>query len=412
MNIMNNNGIFTSHKVRKITFRSALTRINAVTIIITMMVSWMLITTASLVSLKQYTEKSLQVLAYTLSQSVEAAVVFQDGLATKEILENLGRQGQFSVATVTDVQGRVLTEWRSDNSHALEHQDRMIIHWIFPHSVIQPIYHRGEQVGNIEISGADETIKQFVYFSLITLTLCIILASVLAIFISRRLHNGLIFDLQNITDVVHDIRENRNFSRRAPGGEIMEIDTLSKDFNSLIEEIEHWQSQMLKENDSLLKSSRRDSLTGLANRAAFCSTLESLLRDGTNKSQLALLFIDCNDFKQVNDTYGHAAGDDVLVTIANRLLQCVGKASLPARLGGDEFALFIFSKTTDRYLIEATIQKINTIMSEPICLPGDVNIQMTLSIGVAIADDNSTLKSLMEDADKHMYLEKQNYRNN
>lgn len=412
MNIMNNKGIFTSHQVRKITFRSALTRISAVSIVITMTVSWMLITTASLVSLKQYTEKSLQVLAYTLSQSVEAAVVFQDGLAAKEILENLGRQGQFSVATVTDVQGKTLAEWRADTSYSLEHQGKVIIYWIFPHSVVQPIYHRGELVGHLEISGADETIKQFVYFSLITLTLCIILASVLAIFISRRLHNGLIFDLQNITDVVHDIRENRNFSRRAPGGKIVEIDTLSKDFNSLIEEIEHWQNQMLKENDSLLKRSRRDSLTGLANRAAFCSTLENLLRDKKNKSQLALLFIDCNDFKLVNDTYGHAAGDDVLVTIASRLLQCVGKTSLPARLGGDEFALFIFSKTADKDLIDAAIEKINTIMSEPIRLQGDINIKMTLSIGVAIADDNSTLKSLMEDADKNMYLEKQNYRNN
>ncbi|MEC5318153.1 diguanylate cyclase [Brenneria populi subsp. brevivirga] len=372
----------------------------------------MLITTASLVSLKQYTEKSLQVLAYTLSQSVEAAVVFQDSLATREILENLGRQGQFSVATVTDVQGRKLTEWRADNSYSTEYQDKAIIRWLFPHSVVQPIYHRGELVGDIEISGADATIKQFVYFSLIALTLCIILASILAIFISRRLHNGLIIDLQNITDVVHDIRENRNFTRRAPAGNIVEIDTLSKDFNSLIEEIEHWQNQMLKENDSLLKRSRRDSLTGLANRAAFCGTLENLLRDKKSKSQIALLFIDCNDFKLVNDTYGHAAGDEVLVTIASRLLQCVGKASLPARLGGDEFALFIFSKTADRDLIDATIRKIETEMSEPICLPDGITIRMTLSIGVAIADSYSTLKSLMEEADKNMYLEKQRHRNN
>ncbi|WP_327612873.1 diguanylate cyclase domain-containing protein [Brenneria populi] len=377
-----------------------------------MTVSWMLITTASLVSLKQYTEKSLQVLAYTLSQSVEAAVVFQDSLATREILENLGRQGQFSVATVTDVQGRKLTEWRADNSYSTEYQDKAIIRWLFPHSVVQPIYHRGELVGDIEISGADATIKQFVYFSLIALTLCIILASILAIFISRRLHNGLIIDLQNITDVVHDIRENRNFTRRAPAGNIVEIDTLSKDFNSLIEEIEHWQNQMLKENDSLLKRSRRDSLTGLANRAAFCGTLENLLRDKKSKSQIALLFIDCNDFKLVNDTYGHAAGDEVLVTIASRLLQCVGKASLPARLGGDEFALFIFSKTADRDLIDATIRKIETEMSEPICLPDGITIRMTLSIGVAIADSYSTLKSLMEEADKNMYLEKQRHRNN
>ncbi|QTF07811.1 diguanylate cyclase [Brenneria izadpanahii] len=408
---MNKKGISASHIERKITFRSALTRISTMSLVITMMVSWMLITAASLISFKQYAEKNLQLLGYTLSQSIEAAVVFQDGIAAKEILNNLGQQDQFNIAIVTDAQGKKLTEWRAADSLSMDNADKLIIRWLFPHSIIQPIYHRGELVGKIEISGADATVKQFVYFSLITLTLCVILSSVLSIFISRRLHNGLIIDLQNITDVVHDIRENRNFTRRAPAGKIMEIDTLSKDFNSLINEIEHWQKQILKENDSLLKRSRHDSLTGLANRAAFCGTLEKLLKDKKSKSQIALLFIDGNHFKEINDTYGHAVGDEVLITIANRLLDCVGKASLPSRLGGDEFALFLLSETKDMSYIEGVIKKIHRKMSEPICLSDGITINMTLSIGVAIADNNSTLKSLMEEADKNMYLEKQNHHN-
>ncbi|WP_246856762.1 diguanylate cyclase domain-containing protein [Brenneria corticis] len=371
----------------------------------------MLITTASLISFKHYAEKNLQLLAYTLSQSVEAAVVFQDEVATKEILKNLGQQGQFNVAIVTDSKGKKLTEWRAVDNISMDHTDKVIMRWLFPHSVIQPIFHRGELVGEIEISGADATVKQFVYFSLVTLTLCVILASLLSILVSRRLHRGLIFALQNITDVVHDIRENRNFSRRIPAGKITEIDLLAQDFNSLIDEIEHWQNQILQENDSLLQRSLRDSLTGLANRAAFCSALEELLGDEEKKSHIALLFMDGNRFKDINDTYGHTVGDEVLTIIAKRLLHCVGKTSLPARLGGDEFALILFSHTQDMNNINAVIKRIHKKINEPICLPGGINIIMTLSIGVAIADENSTLKSLMEQADKNMYLDKQNHHN-
>ncbi|MCL2895094.1 diguanylate cyclase domain-containing protein [Brenneria tiliae] len=408
---MNKQGTFATDITRKITFRSALTRISTISLIITMTVSWMLITTASLISFKHYAEKNLQLLAYTLSQSVEAAVVFQDEVATKEILKNLGHQGQFNVAIVTDSKGKKLTEWRAIDDISMDKTDKVIIRWLFPHSVIQPIFHRGELVGEIEISGADATVKQFVYFSLVTLTLCVILASLLSIIISRRLHRGLIFALQDITDVVHDIRENRNFSRRIPAGKITEIDLLAQDFNSLIDEIEHWQNQMLQENDSLLQRSLRDSLTGLANRAAFCSALEELLGEKEKKSHIALLFMDGNRFKDINDTYGHTVGDEVLVIIAKRLLHCVGKTSLPARLGGDEFALILFSHTQDMNNIDAVIKRIHKKINEPICLPGGINIIMTLSIGVAIADENSTLKSLMEQADKNMYLDKQKHHN-
>ncbi|MEE3642537.1 MULTISPECIES: diguanylate cyclase domain-containing protein [unclassified Brenneria] len=408
---MNKQGIFSSDLAKKITFRSALTRISTISLIITMTASWMLITTASLIAFKQYSGKNLQLMAYTLSQSVEAAVVFQDGVAAKEILTSLGKKEQFTTAIVTDKQGKILTEWRANDSISMDHVDKMIIHWLFPNSVIQPIYHRGEFVGKIEISGADATIKQFVYFSLTALTLCVILASILSIFISRRLHRGLIFALHNIADVVHDIRKNRNFSRRIPAGKIVEIDLLSKDINSLLSEIEHWQHKLLKENDSLLKRSLSDPLTGLANRAAFCSALEGLLSDKERKSQLALLFIDGNRFKDINDTYGHAVGDEVLITLANRLLSCVGKESLPARLGGDEFALILLSESQNRDNIDRVIRNIYKKTSEPICLPGGINITMTLSIGVAIADNDSTLKSVMEQADKNMYLEKQKHHN-
>ncbi|MFP1740818.1 diguanylate cyclase DgcN [Lonsdalea quercina] len=393
----------------RITFRNALARISTLSIVITMTVSWMLITTASLISFKQYSEKNLQLLTSTLSQSIEAAVVFRDGVAARETLSTLGQQGQFSQAIVTDANGRKITFWQAAGSEHADPMSRMIAKWLFPSSVLQPIYHRGNLVGHIEISGSDAPVKSFVYFSLLVLTLCLVFASILSVIITRHLHHGLIMALQNIAEVVHDIRENRNFARRVPSAKIVELDVFSQDFNSLLEEIESWQEQILKENDSLLKRSLHDALTGLANRTAFCSALENVLEDEESHSRTAVLFMDGNQFKYINDTYGHAAGDKVLITIAKRLKYCAGKKDLPARLGGDEFAL-ILSDVQDMDDVMPIVNKIRRRVSQPIELQNGAEVVMSLSIGVAIADQYSTIEDLLEQADKNMYLEKQKYR--
>ncbi|WP_409306621.1 diguanylate cyclase domain-containing protein [Pectobacterium sp. B1J-3] len=408
---MNGKRIHSYKEKRKITFKSALTRISTITLTITMAVSWTLITTASLISFKQFSEKNLQLLAYTLSQSVEAAVVFRDGTAAYEKLNDLGQQGQFSSAVVTDDKGNTLTKWHSKNSILTDTTHKVITRWILPDPVIQPIYHQGELIGNIEVSGERETVEQFILSSLTILTLCVILVSAISIFISKYLHNGLILALKRIIDVVHDIRVSRNFSRRIPSGNIVEIDILSQGFNSLMSEVEHWQYQILKEKDSLLKRSLRDPLTGIANRTAFCSMLESLLKDKKKKSNIALLFMDGNKFKDVNDTYGHAIGDEVLIHIANRLSLCADDNALPARLGGDEFALIFVAENLDKECIDTVIDKINKKMSAPICLSEGITIIMSLSIGAVIADEHSTPKSLMEQADKNMYSEKRKHHN-
>ncbi|MFP1727690.1 diguanylate cyclase DgcN [Lonsdalea quercina] len=393
----------------RITFRNALARISTLSIVITMTVSWMLITTASLISFKQYSEKNLQLLTSTLSQSIEAAVVFRDGVAARETLSTLGQQGQFSQAIVTDANGRKITFWQAAGSEHADPMSRMIAKWLFPSSVLQPIYHRGNLVGHIEISGSDAPVKSFVYFSLLVLTLCLVFASILSVIITRHLHHGLIMALQNIAEVVHDIRENRNFARRVPSAKIVELDVFSQDFNSLLEEIESWQEKILKENDSLLKRSLHDALTGLANRTAFCSALENVLEDEESHSRTAVLFMDGNQFKYINDTYGHAAGDKVLITIAKRLKYCAGKKDLPARLGGDEFAL-ILSDVQDMDDVMPIVNKIRRRVSQPIELQNGAEVVMSLSIGVAIADQYSTIEDLLEQADKNMYLEKQKYR--
>lgn len=122
----------------------------------------------------------------------------------------------------------------------------------------------------------------------------------------------------------------------------------------------------------------RDSLTGLLNRRGFMEKLEAGFAEGGAQ---ALLYLDLDDFKQVNDRYGHAAGDQLLQCVAQRLTHIVGPADAVARLGGDEFVVIRASATSPAELAEFA-----SLIHSRVTLPyglGDVEARVGLSIGIA-----------------------------
>ncbi|WP_227743583.1 diguanylate cyclase domain-containing protein [Hafnia alvei] len=120
--------------------------------------------------------------------------------------------------------------------------------------------------------------------------------------------------------------------------QIAEINELSRGFNSLLREMELQQADLVNENDQLSYKALHDPLTSLPNRSNFMSMLESM---NTAQEQICVMFLDGDGFKAVNDTWGHAAGDHVLTTIAERLRTQIRKSDLVARMGGDEFSILL-----------------------------------------------------------------------
>lgn len=100
-------------------FRKTLVRISVISVVTTMTVAWLFISATSMLSFRQYADKNLQLLAYTVSHSLEAAVVFRDGNAAMDTLRELGKQGQFSSATVADSNGRMLAHWGQEEDRSL-----------------------------------------------------------------------------------------------------------------------------------------------------------------------------------------------------------------------------------------------------------------------------------------------------
>ncbi|MEU8243388.1 GGDEF domain-containing protein [Actinoplanes missouriensis] len=165
--------------------------------------------------------------------------------------------------------------------------------------------------------------------------------------------------------------------------------------------------QLLEERDALAARLQTmaftDALTGLANRAQFLDHLEDLLRD--DDATIGVLLIDLDDFKPVNDTYGHAAGDTVLVQSAQRLRISVGSAGLVARLGGDEFAVLIENAEADG--VAAVAGRIVEVLGEPCPLSDGVEARIRASVGAAVSTSgNRDAAVLLHTADAAMYAAK------
>jgi len=145
--------------------------------------------------------------------------------------------------------------------------------------------------------------------------------------------------------------------------------------------------------------SNRDGLTGLLNRGGFMVAFKKALN--TNKTG-AVLYIDLDKFKPVNDTHGHDAGDEVLQRVARRLEKHLPAASLVTRMGGDEYCAFV------PYISSAEMHKLKTILerelAQPYALEQGVNVEISASIGTAhYPEEGKTPADLINSADKGMY---------
>jgi diguanylate cyclase (GGDEF)-like protein/PAS domain S-box-containing protein len=146
-----------------------------------------------------------------------------------------------------------------------------------------------------------------------------------------------------------------------------------------------------------------DGLTGLANRALFVDRVEQALRRRRRHPHVcpAVLFVDLDDFKAVNDGLGHTAGDDLLRVVAQRITACIRQGDTVARLGGDEFAILL-EEDGDELQAVLMAERILDAMHRPMQLDS-IELTVKASIGVAVAERDAKTAWLMRDADIAMY---------
>ena len=190
------------------------------------------------------------------------------------------------------------------------------------------------------------------------------------------------------------------FSQHIRDSYLLQNFLLQQSLSELLEE-------KTREADQNAFIANHDELTGLANRRYITELLDDMLEKARNKNKvLALMFLDLNGFKQINDVYGHKVGDEVLKIVARRLKLAIRKDDQVSRLGGDEFLIGLLMKEGTLTNLEKMAQKFVDIISQDMNINGK-QIKIGTSIGVAAYPIHAnTIDSLIDIADHEMYKAK------
>ncbi|MCP1438623.1 diguanylate cyclase (GGDEF)-like protein [Erwinia persicina] len=384
------------------TLRKSLRRIHLTIILVSLTFSGISLSLLSVLALRNYAENNSELLATTISYSAGQAVATGDGAAARAILQAIGAKTQFGQARILDADRRLLASWAANDNRDKSAFSELVSRWLFPKPVQIPVLRGGKEIGTIWLTGDGCRVMHYLYQALTWLGCSMLLSALLAFYLSRRMHSGIVSALSNIACVAHEVRRRRAFSLRVPSSSIAELNKLSGDFNSLLDELADWQRHLQSENATLAHQVRHDALTGLPNRTAFEQELHKQLDNPLTAARVAVLFIDGDRFKEVNDRYGHAAGDRVLTITAQRLRARLRKGDLVARLGGDEFAVLLLAIDSGEQA-GCVAQSVIEAMREPIRLDDGTILTQSLSIGIALAKNHHTGEATIAQADAAMY---------
>lgn len=185
------------------------------------------------------------------------------------------------------------------------------------------------------------------------------------------------------------------------------LETSSQEMAELYEELKQKsQSELAKSEARYRELATKDILTGILNRFAFNEQLKRIISNSDRTgAKFALLFLDLDHFKEVNDTYGHDIGDKLLQEVAKRVLPNIRTEDIFARLGGDEFVLLFTN--IDKKKLHTLVEKAICLFREPWIIDS-VDLHVTTSMGVVVyPDDAKDERTLLKRADMAMYRSKE-----
>ncbi|QHG63261.1 diguanylate cyclase domain-containing protein [Pseudomonas putida] len=369
------------------------------------------LTLLGVLALRVYANHNLHLIARSINYTVEAAVVFDDSVAANEALELIAKTEEVADAKVFNNDGEQLAHWQRTDEGVLGHLEAQVATALLDEPINLPIMHQQQKVGHIELIGQGRSLLLFLLSGLGGILFCTVLSAFVALYLSQRMLGDIVRPLRALASVAHAARRERSFDRRVPEAPIAELNELGNDFNALLDELEVWHGHLQNENATLAHQASHDSLTGLPNRAFFEGRLSRSLRNAARQQDhLALLFLDSDHFKQINDSLGHAVGDEVLINVADRVRAQLREHDLVARLGGDEFAVLL-TPLHSREDAERIAEKIIASMQLPMLLDGGESLITSLSVGIAYyPDDGSDPASLLNAADAAMYQAKRKRR--
>lgn len=377
---------------------------------------------------KQQAAENLRSQADIISNNSIAALTFGDTDSVRVTLESLENVQNIVLAVVYDTDKQVFAQYSPSNAPIPALPDNLEGEIDGSLYIVRPVKLDQETVGftllltdfsYLTNRQLDQIGIAFVVF-LLSLIAALLLSSVTQNIITR--------PITELASTARKITRTRNYKLRVRNRSQDEIGSLATDFNRMLEQIQTRENE-LQEARQLLENKVRqrtaellrlteqlehqafhDNLTGLPNRSTFDDKLNTAISYANRQDEhLAVMFLDLDRFKDINDTLGHDMGDQLLIELSSRLKKCLRGSDTLARFGGDEFAVLTLN-TSQNHAADIATKLIDEI-KQPVVIDG-LNLQVTTSIGVSIyPQDGRDATTIVKHADTAMYSSKAAGRN-
>ncbi|MFQ2091838.1 diguanylate cyclase domain-containing protein [Aeromonas taiwanensis] len=388
----------------RLTLRQSLGRTHMMISLTAVCMAGLFLTITALLALRLYADHNLELVARAISYTSEAAMVFDDEEAAKDALETITSREDIASASIVLPDGQVLASWRRAITTPWTTLEQHLARLILPGPVEVAMVRESREIARVHLVGHGQYLLRFLLQTLLATLVCLLLSILGALHVARRMQRSITTPLKALAEVAYSVSRQRALKQRVPAANIAELHALGEDFNTLLDELEAWQAHQKRENASLLHRATHDALTGLPNRALFEARLGQAIQG--DQERFALLYLDCDRFKQINDTLGHGVGDEVLIALARRVQHQLRPLDLVCRLGGDEFVILL-APIRDEREVHEVMGRIQQGMSTPVVLSDGRHLGVGISIGAALyPEQGETAEALLQCADDAMYQAK------
>jgi diguanylate cyclase (GGDEF)-like protein len=353
-------------------------------------------------------ESRLSTLANIVGQNSTAALLFDDRTAAVEVLHALEAEGSVVSACLYGETGKLFAEYQRgpeihDCPAQLGHHPAATPGLV---TVSRAVERNGDVAGTLFLKADTRDIqarwRQMLEITALLLLLALVVGGIAGSLLQRKISRP----VRELADAMHNVTEQHNFGARVALSGADEIAQLGSGFNTMLAELEKRALEKAAFEAQLKRQALNDDLTGLPNRRLLTDRLGHAIDVAKRENhEVALLYIDLDGFKLVNDSLGHAVGDLLLQQAADRLRARVRSSDTLARLGGDEFAIVLSGTQLGEQASVVAIALLE--MLSPPFMVEDHEITISASIGVSIYPDHgATPVHLLQQADSAMYAAK------
>ena len=373
--------------------------------------------------------EEMKSLSNIIVTNISSAILFEDQKAANDTIAPLQIRRNIVAAYVLDGQGILFARYQANghkvsfpaghltaDSNTCDRQaviqqliaeSGQIFGFSDHYSLVTPIQNGQQAIGTLILYADNDLLFGKLLTTLGVAFLITISSFVLAWLISSRLQKTISLPILQLAATMQKVSDTKDFSIRVIKDSNDEIGSLMTGFNEMLEEIEDRNQILLQRQEHLHQLAHFDPLTSLPNRTLFYDRFSQALNYSKRHNKaLAVMFIDLDHFKNINDTFGHRCGDQLLTLVSGRLSEIVRDCDTLARLGGDEFTLFL-QDIDGRANVSVVVQKIYDLFETPFSLD-EKDVFISCSIGIALYPyDGEKVDDLLKYADIAMYFAKE-----